>query len=261
LTAAREVVFLNNISAEPFWVQGFIDAYPNTRLTFVNVANDASAQGVADSIRSSVADTAAIDTIVMYGTPGPWCENVPAARTLLGSDAQLELMEVCAFSKRGRELSATSEGLAEFDGAYAISNGIHPNDDRGLGLNVYEAVVARDLTGGPYYDNAWNAFETLFTFAKIANEMDPTLELTSVNLRAAIHNFDGASILQFGPMACGRIDPGPMPSSGTAGCAQYAGVFRFVDGKWVAIADGRNGKLLGYQGIVDVDPNLFPKVE
>ncbi len=108
----------------------------------------------------------------------------------------------------------------------------------------------------------WSAVRRLPTrLAKIVNEMDPTLDLTSANLRAAIHNFDGASILQFGPMACGRIDPGPMPSSGTAGCAQYAGVFQFVGGEWVAIADGRNGKLLGYTGIVDVDADLFPKLE
>jgi hypothetical protein len=84
--------------------------------------------------------------------------------------------------------------------------------------------------------------------------------LATASTREAIAAFNGASILQFGPMACGRLDSGPFVSSGQAACAEYRGVYQIVDGEWVAIANGRNGKLLGYQGIVDVDPDL-PKVE
>ena len=35
-------------------------------------------------------------------------------------------------------------------------------------------------------------------------------------------------------------------------CAQYMGAFKMVDGEWVAIANGKNGKLIGLDGLVDV---------
>lgn len=260
LTEAREVVLVNNIgftNDTGAFLDGFAAVYPDVTMNFVNVDSNSTADQVAEAIRAVVPDIGSVDVISTYGFGGPWCEQLPAARRILESRAELVLMDVCVLSGAARELAASSAGAKDLEGSFMFGY-VHPVNPSELGLHVLETILGENRSAGPFFDNAWNAFGTLFTFAKIVNEMDPALDLTAVELKSAIRRFDGAAITQFGPMSCGRIDPGPMPASGPAGCTQYAGVFRFVGGEWTVIADGRNGKLLDFTGIVDVDPNLFP---
>ncbi len=166
-------------------------------------------------------------------------------------------MDQCATDSDVSDLGSF-EPRPALNGAYVVSAGIDFVDARESGVHVLQAALG--APNAPF--DSLVTFEALMSYAKVANESDSDEVITdAVTARQAVATFNGASILQFGPMVCGRLDSGPFVSSGQTACAEYSGVYQIVDGKWRVIANGRNGKLLGYEGIVDVDPDLFPKVE
>ena len=252
----KNIVLLNDGDLQEGSLGGFRQAFPDRNIILVSVPNDGSPQAIADAITSAVGSVPP-DAIATYGYPGEWCRRLDAVAEILGGSPQLVLMDLCATDSDVSDLSSF-EPRAALNGAYVISAGIDFVDARESGVHVMQAALG--ALNVPF--DGLVTFEALMTYAKVANESDADAVINdAVSTREALAKFNGASILQFGPMACGRLDSGPFFSSGPAACAEYSGVFRIVDGEWTIIANGRNGKLLGYKGIVDVDPDLFPKVE
>ncbi len=220
---------------------------------------DPSPQALADAIRAVPGAANADAFMNITFVPVAECMNLPAARRLLGSSATVVLPDVCVFDPVARDRFMSAEGLADLENTFvtATTDWI---DDQTLGRPTLMEMLRRSDPELPInrLSPSWEVvltYQTAMTLVAIMNAADALDEAT---VKQAIRDYRGGSPMQYGPFDCGNVIPGIGTIQVPALCASYQGVWRFINGEWTAIADGTNGKLLGTQGIVDVDPNLLP---
>ena len=165
------------------------------------------------------------------------------------------LFDMCVMSASGKAMLGSESGRGSAEGAYVLS-AFDLLDSGRDGLDVYSKATGKD---GAAYTAGQDAFRGLMTMVRILNKAGNLDTLTSTDIHTAMANYRGPVPMNAGPMNCGNLNPGYGWVSAKSACGEHANLYRFEGGKLVSIADGRNGKLLGFQGIVDADPNLFPK--
>jgi branched-chain amino acid transport system substrate-binding protein len=254
--SVKNIVIVNDLGIGSFGSdQGeFITTRPGATVSFVKVSGDASSDDIASKIREKPG-AADADVFLAFGNKPNFCTNLPAARSQLGSTATVMLFDLCVMSVSGKAMLDSEPGRGSAEGTYVLSQ-FDLLDSGGDGFDVYKKATGKD---GTVYTPGQDAFRGLMTMVRILNEAGNLDTLTSTDIHAAMANYHGSVPMNAGPMNCGNLNPGYGWVSAKSACGEHANLYRFEGGKLVAIADGRNGKLLGFQGIVDADPNLFPK--
>jgi len=122
------------------------------------------------------------------------------------------------------------------DGWYFGSNGYSvflPDEASGM-QTFLDKVVQYGSPDVDFTGFASSSFPTLLTAVKLLNQLDLD-SLTFDSVTSAIRSFTGPMMMVAGPMACGA-DP-----IFKSLCGTQMGVEQYLDGKWVAVADGLTG--------------------
>jgi hypothetical protein len=240
----------------------FAGALPGRSLTVIDTPPGASPEQIVTAIQATPPAVDADVYVSVEAITTETCKNLPLAVQMLGSDAAVVEPDYCVVDGSGRELSAEAADGDALDGVYITSAG-DPFDSTSIGYHLLNRVLQGVDEQSPVEADA-PTFEALSTFlavitlTKIVNEMPEQSTLDGPTIKQAIVDFRGAAILQHGTYSCGTARSELTGYSAPAICSDQLAVFQHQGGKWVPIANGLNGKIAGFSGVVDVDPALYP---
>ena len=195
------------------------------------------------------------DRIKRLERPGGWCHcaNLYGALEQVGTGAPVIGADLCFMdpaAQTGFRQAGVSTPIPP--NWYMFSAGWDPTGQNDTG---YEAFVetfgrysAQPARAGVNSDN--DGFAAVIALVKVLNQLSSSQLATKSVVQSALTTFAGPMLTQFGPIACGDVQP--WGASAPIACAGYIGAFTIVDGQWSAIANGTNGKLVGANGVVDV---------
>ena len=208
----------------------------------VFVADTASGADMQSAIKAAGASTA---NVFLPITPVQGCISVYDALKSLNIHPVVMTTGLCFGTPLIQHLNGTFPNGWYF-GAYGVS--YFPPLNKNLKpvaaqqMAVYESVVKQYNPTMEYTGFAGPSFGNVMTIASIYNKLG--IGATVAQLSAATSGFAGPQWLVAGtPVSCGNISP-IFPTI----CVGQMGIEQFKNGKWVAIADAYNNKLINAFG-------------
>jgi branched-chain amino acid transport system substrate-binding protein len=215
----------------------------NINAVYVPVSDAATRADVTDALTNAGAQDADVVFAIV---------NLPNCINLYDSLAELAIaptvvsVGTCGSTPIAQHLASLGLTDAAPDAWYFGSNGYNqhiPNTD--AGVDTYNAKIQQYGTPEPGSDSidatglASLTFATTLTIAKLMNHLGERATDQSA-LAAAVVGFTGPMMFQVGPIACGATTV--LGVSFPAVCASQMGVQQYIDGTWVPVADGNNGR-------------------
>jgi branched-chain amino acid transport system substrate-binding protein len=208
------------------------------KVSEVFVAPTTSGAAMESALKAAGASTA--DVFIPI-TPVQGCISVYDALKSLGIHPKVLTTGLCYGTPMVQALGGTFPNGWYFGGYGASYFAPLVNNNKYLSSSqtkLYENIVKQYNPRMQYTGFAGPEFGNVLTIDSIYNKLGPTA--TSAQLATATVNFQGPQWLVSGtPVSCGNISP-LFPSI----CVGQMGIEQFKNGKWVAIADVYNNKLI-----------------
>jgi branched-chain amino acid transport system substrate-binding protein len=215
-----------------------------TDIKLVPVADTATAADVQSAMTVAGAETA--DVFIPLVTVQN-CINVYDAIQALGINPRVVTTGLCFGTPMTDHLKQAGSTDTVPDGWYFGGYGYSyflPDYDSGMKTYVDKVHEYGKKTPGAstleYTGFGGPMFANLLTAVKLSNQIGvDTLSYDTLN--TATRGFTGPTMMQAGPLACGKTVIIGLPLFVSV-CANQMGVQQYKDGKWVSVADALNGK-------------------
>jgi branched-chain amino acid transport system substrate-binding protein len=203
----------------------------------VPVREGASAEQVAATIAQAGATAT---TAVVVLTPLAGCVAVSGALRQVALDVPVVASQLC----RGRAMADHAAALGTPgevpDGWYFGGTGFSYSIPGNPEIDAYMSTITdyaqeHGLAGLDPAGFAGPTYGSVLAIVRLMNGM-PGGVTTPAQAREAIRSFRGPMWGVVGPMACG------LNTSFPALCGVQVGIQRYVDGQWVSVRDGANGR-------------------
>jgi len=207
------------------------------KVTEVFISPTAQGADVASAVKAAGGGTA--DVFVPIA-PVQGCIAVYDALKSLGIHPKVLTTGLCFGTPLIQHLNGTFPNGWYF-GAYGVNYFMPPmaSVPASEQLALYEQVVKKYNPTMEYTGFAGPTFSNILTVAHFYNQLGPTATLQQ--LTDATKNFTGPAWgIPGTPVACGKISPALFPTL----CVGQMGIEQFLNGKWIAIADAYNNKLI-----------------